>query len=1145
MTEQDAYPPGQAIPMTPLTQAIRIATTMTGGVSLAVWMGGVASELNLLGQASNLRRRSDPLTLPDDDPRRGYLDLLNLLDVTVDVDVLSGTSAGGINAALLAYSRARQKELSSLRNLWLQMGAMETLLRNPTDTEMPSLLQGDTQMYASLCTAIPQLHDAEFKAPSDSLATTLFITTTLLTGETSRFTDNYGTLLQDVDHRGMFRFEADGTEIDDSTETPDFEPAALALAARSSASFPAAFEPSFIPFAKAVPAANGVPERPAMRSLSNLTRDHWAADGGLLDNQPIDALLETIFERPARRLVRRVLLYIVPSGGPAPNPLAVPPGDDVSKPYNLLDGLLKDVGAVWNQSIGADLRAIREHNDRIGARTDTRLRLAQLASRYSAGQPTAEQPAVAQPMAEQPADAQGPSEPQPPDPLEPLLTEAMFADYCTHEADAIGGKLVAQVMRQLTTWPLANDGDTALSIPKAWASALVPGSNTEQQCRLAIRAALTEHWQPRPANAADLARFGRPAYYGVKAVALSLLRCRFLVAEWQRTQPDPELSRFLAAQVEALHDNFQPLHSGDVTAFISNALTTDDAQAKEWMAALRDKPLTEAVAELARAYLQKTAEPAPRPAAPAPQHGEQPAADSSLTASWPRLGAVVAALLADPRVDDVPAPASTAPGSRDEQIAQAAEHLRIFADYLRPCGTDEERALRLFALYAAHRAMLPVDVQAEQPVELIQLSADTRTLLDLKRSTAKTKLTGMQLDHFGAFFKRSWRANDWMWGRLDGGGWLVHLLLDPRRISMILSSQHGSRVDEFLAKLNAIGVPDPPADGIPIGPPESPNAQKLSLATIRDELAFLDDTSTTVPASLPLTSLWVARGLQQRIAARELAALAEELLQPATANPEPASAPERSWAQEVQQSAKTDPLGKAGPLLTSCPVTGEQLQQQMGTPLMVRTASKAAAVTAAAVHAMPQIPGPMRPITSVLRTVTLGGYRVTNLVKAWPRRMILAGLALLLIGGVVASGQSTLFGLTGVLIAAIGGYLVVFGAWQTSRGVLAAVVSATLVGAAATLATPPVRRTVFGQQGGKSGWLNDRVLWLGEQWWHPLVGIGAVLVVLAVIGVLFARHGSQRPVIHRTPRAVAVGIAVLIALIVVAGLAIALAIKAS
>ena len=38
------------------------------------------------------------------------------------------------------------------------------------------------------------------------------------------------------------------------------------------------------------------------------------------------------------------------------------------------------------------------------------------------------------------------------------------------------------------------------------------------------------------------------------------------------------------------------------------------------------------------------------------------------------------------------------------------------------------------------------------------------------------KLAGVELAHFGAFLKRSWRANDWMWGRLDAAERLVTLL---------------------------------------------------------------------------------------------------------------------------------------------------------------------------------------------------------------------------------------------------------------------------------------------------------------------------------------------------------------------------------
>ena len=80
-------------------------------------------------------------------------------------------------------------------------------------------------------------------APREPVDTTVFITTTMMSGETSRFTDDYGTLVPDVDHHGLFTFDQDA--LAPKAGTPSLT--ALALAARSSASFPGAFEPSFVP----------------------------------------------------------------------------------------------------------------------------------------------------------------------------------------------------------------------------------------------------------------------------------------------------------------------------------------------------------------------------------------------------------------------------------------------------------------------------------------------------------------------------------------------------------------------------------------------------------------------------------------------------------------------------------------------------------------------------------------------------------------------------------------------------------------------------------------------------------------------------------------------------------------------------------
>ena len=79
-----------------------------------------------------------------------------------------------------------------------------------------------------------------------------------------------------------------------------------------------------------------------------------------------------------------------------------------------------------------------------------------------------------------------------------------------------------------------------------------------------------------------------------------------------------------------------------------------------------------------------------------------------------------------------------------------------------------ERTTPLRRLLALEVAQLALGGAAtmEQRVDLIQVSADAGNGLDT-RDRAEQKVAGLQLAHFGAFYKRSWRANDWMWGRHD------------------------------------------------------------------------------------------------------------------------------------------------------------------------------------------------------------------------------------------------------------------------------------------------------------------------------------------------------------------------------------------
>ena len=205
MPEARAAPNGASgRPVTLVTQELRLAMVVTGGVSLAIWMGGVMREVDLLVQASQRRQETDAYAAPegsastsDDAVRDLYKRLLDLVDVRITVDVLAGTSAGGINAALLGLVTARRLDLAPLRDIWLKAGAFDRLLRDPREQDPPSLLRGDGQLLEALRGGIDAILGGS-PPPKNPRPTDVFITTTLLSPEMSRFSDDYGTTVADT-----------------------------------------------------------------------------------------------------------------------------------------------------------------------------------------------------------------------------------------------------------------------------------------------------------------------------------------------------------------------------------------------------------------------------------------------------------------------------------------------------------------------------------------------------------------------------------------------------------------------------------------------------------------------------------------------------------------------------------------------------------------------------------------------------------------------------------------------------------------------------------------------------------------------------------------------------------------------------------
>ncbi|MGK2740168.1 patatin-like protein [Tepidicaulis sp. LMO-SS28] len=125
---------------------LRLALVCYGGVSLAVYMHGVTKEVQKLVRASRIfhgpgspaeRNGKSYADLNDDADRETdteaiYYELLERigadLELRVFVDVIAGASAGGINGVMLARALAHDLPLDTHRDMWLRQADVTALL---------------------------------------------------------------------------------------------------------------------------------------------------------------------------------------------------------------------------------------------------------------------------------------------------------------------------------------------------------------------------------------------------------------------------------------------------------------------------------------------------------------------------------------------------------------------------------------------------------------------------------------------------------------------------------------------------------------------------------------------------------------------------------------------------------------------------------------------------------------------------------------------------------------------------------------------------------------------------------------------------------------------------------------------------------
>ena len=225
-------------------EEVRLALVLNGGVSLAIWMGGVTCELD------RARRAGFP-ALRDLEDVGVWADVCEVMGTRVVVDIVAGTSAGGLNGAVMAAAIARRAAMPTLREKWKSLGDFKDLLIREDGSDELSVLSGE--FFAdSISTVFDELEQSRTASADEDAAPStvaLTLTATGLHGQSERFEDQAGVEFSQRDYHVRHEFRRalepnlTSSDLAATTVADTFKGATsrLARAARATASFPGAF----------------------------------------------------------------------------------------------------------------------------------------------------------------------------------------------------------------------------------------------------------------------------------------------------------------------------------------------------------------------------------------------------------------------------------------------------------------------------------------------------------------------------------------------------------------------------------------------------------------------------------------------------------------------------------------------------------------------------------------------------------------------------------------------------------------------------------------------------------------------------------------------------------------------------------------
>jgi patatin-related protein len=846
----------------PRDEELRLALVMNGGVSLAVWMGGVAFEFNrLVGETHPV-----------------YQGLLQLTRTRARIDVISGTSAGGINGAALALGSVFDTSLWPLREVWLASGSFDALLRDPADPDPASLLNGDGVFLPALENAFDKL--VRFKdgqpAPAADVPMDLMLTTTLLRGEPQARLDDLGERVDDANHRARFHFRRPtrpaparpsappppvaagrGTSAAAAASADPFLRPTVALelaqAARASASFPIAFEPRWARAGAAnLESISGKQAKP-------LALSRFLIDGGVLDNKPIEGALQAIFKLPPRTNVRRVLAYVTPD--PASSARAA--HDTQREPPKLAEVALASLVTIKSaESIADQLQLIDDSNDSVRHRRDT---LAGLVSNL------------------------------PPERID-AMAEDLFALYRERRIEGLFDYVIEQIQVGLTqrangTAPGGFGNRTRAWLKATWRTA----ENAEMYWDARIPT-LQTRWSFTLGDAPAGWTWGRFPLDNACRFTMELLRrtqrLRHLVqptrdvhtevepaatdVDWERHDATRRASRLSAPNAQVQTDSL--LGEAWQEAYrLQELLAIDRAGGEENFEreVPRLKPTlagqgTDAEQQKgARDWLYERL-------VENPADGAQKSYESRRRRRTERYAAIAKAIVALlKRLDQPILDILRATQDKRPDVMKAVDELAHLHAYLfssreldDQAPSDEALMRRVLHLEVVIYAVLGHEPEPSALVELVQVSARGASPWGGATEPAH-KLAGMQLAHFGAFYRKSWRANDWMVGRLDAIARLVRVALNPDRLHR-LYCRGAVPVGEVTKALYELAV----SGAGPTVRSEMELQWSLAAQRLADELAFLARSEVRVPETLPVASELLVRRLHLEVLCRELPDLA-------------------------------------------------------------------------------------------------------------------------------------------------------------------------------------------------------------------------------------------------------------------------------